>query len=131
MAYILNYFEKVYNGTLGLPYLPAKWVGKEKYTKILKVRMTCGGGMGGASWYEYIKEIPMEELINNDKLVVKTFDGEEKLINTRYLVKAERFTIVTRKFYNENSNFDIGEYTANWLIPYGTKVTFKDTITHY
>lgn len=52
----------------------------------LKVRMTCGGGMGGCEWYEYIKPT---ELISNSIIDVVNVFGEKKQINTRYVVKVE------------------------------------------
>lgn len=70
---------------------PSKWVGTPEYMLITRLEMTCGGGMGGSRWYEYVarlKQIPSNEMIK-----VHRYDGKDIYINTSYVVSAENFTL--------------------------------------
>lgn len=58
----------------------------------LKVTMSCGGGMGGSRWDEYIWEetnIPTDTIIKVTNIL-----DEEISINTRFVVKSERVDIL-------------------------------------
>ena len=57
---------------------------------ILVVKMTCGGGMGGSCWDEFfltedLSSIPSDAL----HTFTDAITGEEKSINTKYVVKIE------------------------------------------
>lgn len=60
---------------------------------INKVRMSCGGGMGGSTWYEYgkFKSTPkIGELVE----FVDAVSGETKSINPSFIVKVEQVQLV-------------------------------------
>ena len=57
-------------------------------TEIERVLMSCGGGLGGAQWYEYgdfVDEPKMEEFVRFKDY----FTGETKVLNPRFIVKIE------------------------------------------
>ena len=72
---------------------PSKFVRHEEIHGILKVKMSCGGGMGGAQWHEYIQEPNDFELEGESPVWVTNYLGEELLINPRFIVKANRISI--------------------------------------
>lgn len=67
-------------------YSPTNGVEVIEIGEYLCLSMTCGGGMGGCRWKEYIKAT---ELKPNTLVEVETLFGEKKTINTEYVVKAE------------------------------------------
>lgn len=73
---------------------PSEFVKHEEIHGILKVKMSCGGGMGGAQWHEYIQEPNDFELEGESPVWVTNYLGEEMLINPRFIVKASRISIV-------------------------------------
>lgn len=98
-----------------LPLSPAKWVSEPRYKKISRIRMSCGGGLGGAQWFEYVYRVDHEEL-SKKFIKVERIDGKEIIINTSNVVDIEDFTLVEAQYYNNNDNFPIGEFTATGLI---------------
>lgn len=58
-----------------------------KRIKAYEIVMSCGGGMGGSYWVEYIIDndstFPSEQIIK-----VKNVLGEDVILNTRFVVKA-------------------------------------------
>lgn len=70
---------------------PSTWIGEPKYKLITRIHMTCGGGIGGSSWEEYVER--MEEFPTNKIIKVKRYDGKELFINTSYIVKTENFKL--------------------------------------
>lgn len=74
------------------PCTPANLV-KREFSECYKVKMTCGGGMGGSVWDEYLEyDIPPGET----KIVTtKNIFGQSLRINTAYAVKSERVRIVS------------------------------------
>ena len=43
-------YTKVYSkNAIGVPMGPGRWEGKPKFENVVRVYVTCGGGMGGAS----------------------------------------------------------------------------------
>lgn len=118
--------------TIGFPRSPGYWAGKEEYKKVTIITMTCGGGLGGSKWEEIVEYVSQTVLSNHMEkgkpLSVTTYDGRKILINLNYMVKAENFTIVEKKFYSNNTNFETGLYTCRWLLPLDEKVRFVD---HY
>ena len=115
---VKNKLDELYtSNTIGKPMTPGYWKSKEfDYIPITRFRMTAGGGMGGASWYEYAKRINLEDLVDVNKVVIETYDGKKKLINLNNVAKAEYFTIATGIYHSDNPNFTIGDYTYNYLV---------------
>lgn len=80
---------------IGLPCTPSKYV--KSFEKVgYRIKMSCGGGMGGSVWNEYFAEnVPEGE----HKLVsLEDYTGRNKTINTKYVVKSEPVIIVTFLF---------------------------------
>lgn len=117
--------SKIYSkATFGRPMTPGRWLDKDvQYAPITRLDMSCGGGMGGSHWYEYIQRIPLEELANSDdRIIVTTWDGKRKLINMNNVVKAEEYTIASAVYHSDNSNFPVGEYLMARLVQDGATV---------
>lgn len=83
------------NPELGKEFTPSEWDGEPEYLPITRIKMTCGGGMGGQSWYEYIHRI--KDIPNNAIMKCRRYDGKEIVINTAFLVEAEEFTLASAK----------------------------------
>lgn len=98
-----------------LPISTAKWISEPRYKKISRIRMSCGGGLGGAQWFEYVYRIGYEDL-NKKFIKVERIDGKEISINTSNVVDIEDFTLVEAQYYNNGNFFPIGEFTAIGLI---------------
>lgn len=79
------------NGKLAKEVFPSHWKDNPEYMLITKVYMSCGGGMGGSSWYEYVERL--EDIPSNEIIKVKRYDGKELLINTSWVVSAENFKL--------------------------------------
>lgn len=86
-------FTYLENHRLGKPKTPSKWIGKPEYLPITKIRMTCGGGMGGSTWYEYVQHL--DKIPSNEIISVRRYDGKDIRLNTSYIVEAEDFTMAT------------------------------------
>ena len=86
-----------------LPNTPSHFVGGAKIFKVKKIRMTCGGGMGGSSWYEYIVDFPHN--FGNGMLNVTNYKGEKMLLNIRYIVKVSDSQIVGITTDSQNSHY--------------------------
>lgn len=86
-------FKYMENPMLGREYTPSKWDGLPTYKQITRLRMTAGGGMGGACWYEYVDRLA--EIPSNEMIEVKRYDGKWIRINTSYVVYSEDFTLAT------------------------------------
>ena len=124
--YINTEFDKVIkeDKLIGRPRTPGFWVSEEfELQPITALRMTCGGGMGGAQWFEYIERIPLEDLLKKDNMVVTTWDGKERFINMKYVVKAENLTIASAVYHSDNTNFKIGDYKYCYLTEDKVKLT--------
>ena len=110
---------------IGKPMTPSEWIGDAIYTPVSRIKMSCGGGMGGSSWYETVERIDIDNVDLNKPLIVTTIDGNKKMLNPRYIVLIDsEITMVTRKLNSKNDNYPIGIYTYSWLIRDGEKVTF-------
>ena len=72
---------------------PSKFIRHEEMHGMLKVTMSCGGGMGGSRWEEYIREPFEGELEGDSPVWVTNYLGEEVLLNPRFVVKATRLSI--------------------------------------
>lgn len=77
-----------------LPNTPSKFVGDAKIFKVKKVLMTCGGGIGGSSWNEYIVDFPENFMFGNGMLNVTNYKGEKMMLSIRYIVKISDSQIV-------------------------------------
>lgn len=126
--FIKTQFDKLYTGDkLYKPMSPSAWVSSEaSYQPVLKLTMTCGGGLGGSRWEEFIKRIPFDEVCYGTFLVAETWDGKKLVLNKRYMVKAEMLTIASAVLRSENPNFPKGDYTYCWLVEDGHKLELDE-----
>lgn len=112
---------------IGVPMTPGHWVSKSvEYTPITRLRMSCGGGIGGAQWFEYVNRVPLDELAEMKSAIVTTWNGKRKLINMNYVVEAEKFTIAKAVYDSTNPNFQKGEYLVARLLEDGSVVSLSD-----
>ena len=78
-----------------------------------RILMSCGGGMAGSKWYEYVSDIDME----GEFIDVITIDGQSKLLGKQYVVK-----IIDVDFHAQVLDKD-GEVTIEWYdVPKGGHV---------
>ena len=52
------------------PCAPSKYI-NSNYYKVISLKMTCGGGMGGAQWYEHIKAETPQKMAEIYSAIVK------------------------------------------------------------
>lgn len=71
---------------------PTKRLDKHK-KEGYKIKMSCGGGMGGSSWYEYVTHIDSRD---PNYEVVTTLDGQTKKLGKKFTV-----TIVQVDFHGQ------------------------------
>ena len=86
-----------------LPNTPSKFVGKAKIIKVKRVKMTCGGGIGGSCWDEYVTDFP--ETPKHDLIKVTNYKGVKMTINTAYVVKVVDSQIVIITTDSKNPNY--------------------------
>ena len=80
---------------IGLPCTPSKFV-KRRDMLGYKVKMSCGGGMGGSVWNEYLcNDVPEGSY---QIIRIEDYAGMPKSINTNFVVKSERVIIETFLF---------------------------------
>lgn len=128
---VKDIFDKIETKTtIGKPLTPSTWVGEPKYYPITRIKMTCGGGMGGSSWYEYVERFSLNDISDRPLGTmwrIKTVDGNEKLINPNYVVEVDsEITMVCVTFDSRNPHFEKGIYTYRFLYRDGTKVSLSD-----
>lgn len=118
------------NVFIKVPCSPSNLI-KREFSECYKVRMSCGGGMGGSQWNEYVKsDIPLGE----EKIVeVKNIFGDTIRINTRYAVRSKRMKVVHEEWDTlPYANFRQEEYkhhvTKLWFcVELESKLVFKNT----
>ena len=126
--YIHNHFDKICEyEEIGRPMTPSWWdEGGVTYTPVTELEMTCGGGMGGAHWSEFIERIGLNELSTKDVIVVKKWNGEQIMINMQYVVTAKQRTIASAVLHSKNPNYPQGKHTYNWLVRDGHEITLTN-----
>lgn len=110
--------------TIGYPMTPGHWAGEPEYKNVTKITMTSGY----TYFSELVEQVGIRSLTKasteNKPLKLKTYDGRTIILNLRYMIKAEDFTMVTRNFLNDNPNFTKGIYTYRWLLPLNETAEF-------
>ena len=94
--------KKLREGKVYFPLTPCRWVGKPKVNEVYNITMSCGGGMGGSRWQEYVVDSNVKEGLNE----YTTIEGKTITLNGRFIVKAERFYLVRVKYIHANTNFE-------------------------
>jgi hypothetical protein len=92
------------DNVLTLPGSPAEWCYAPDLFPITVITMSCGGGMGGAQWKEYVSRIQTKDLTADQMLTVTdAVSDKEFVINTRYVVKIENFLMVEANYRSTNT----------------------------
>lgn len=107
---------------LALPMTPSRWTGKIEYHPITKITVSCGGGIGGSRWDEYVDRIELRDISTEKMLIVNTINGEERLINPHYIVTAENLTMASAVIDSQNPNFERGLHRYRYLCRDGVKL---------
>ena len=116
--------------TIGYPMTPGYWVGDPEYIDVFRIKMTCGGGMGGAQWYELVDNTGRtleqfgKDLLKQEITTLLTYDGRKVMVNRAYIVKVEEATIVMRVYHSDNPNYQKGNYMVRTLLPRGRRIEF-------
>lgn len=113
--------------TLGFPYNPSNWsTEEESVIPVFRIRMTCGGGMGGASWYEYVRKggdtlADVQAKMNSNPINrFKHYnDNGAILISTNFVVSIDECCVHIKKGYNENPYYEKGWYEVHTLTKSG------------
>lgn len=128
----IKLFGYVYTkDTMGVPCTPGYWISdKVTYEPITMLRISCGGGIGGAQWCEYVKRISFEDLCNNEKIIVETVDGEKIWINTRWVVEAHQYNIAKAVYHSDNKDSYTGDNEFCRLVEEGHTIKLIDTYQH-
>lgn len=123
-------FERVLEdgANVGYPMSPGNWVTGITKTPITTIKMTCGGGIGGAQWLVRVERLPFDVFQKAEGFVkVKDIDGDEKLLNARYIVDVDNsVTMMSCIFDSQNPSYAQGEYLCRWLVEDGAGVTRRD-----
>lgn len=101
---------------LGKPVTPSKWVSKNvTYTEVSCITISCGGGLGGSKWNEYVfrDDFDLEKKFIE---VVRYSDRKNLKINTANIVAIEDFKMASMSLDNKNDNFKTGVRTLHGLI---------------
>ncbi len=106
---------------IGLPNTPSQFIGKEKIIKAKKVLMTCGGGMGGSKWNEYIVDFPDKIAPSNTLIDVTNYLGEKIKLNIAYIVKVSDTQIVSIATDSSNPHYK-GKFRYFYETPIDDKV---------
>ena len=116
------------DNVLSLPGSPAEWNGKPILRPITVITMTCGGGMGGSYWKEYVLQTKLKFPMGEMLYLIDATTGKEFTVNPRYVVKAENFILVEAHYSTTNDFLkerDRGIVRA-MLQDYETEVFLKD-----
>lgn len=114
-----DYLDKAYEGKVKMPYpmTPGYWVDDSPtYENVVRVRMTCGGGVGGAQWFEYMVGVALEDIADAKFFIFKDLNGKDVMINTSYIVEAKPFKIAKAVYHSDNHNFTKGNYVVRYLL---------------
>ena len=124
------------NKNFFLPHTPGNWIKESlKYTPALKLRMSCGGGMGGAQWFECITSPStldeFEKVIHGESKLIKVtrYDGTDAMFNLNNIVGITPCEKLYIEFNNGNTHFDTGKTPFVRLIRKNDpiEITFSDT----
>lgn len=93
------------------PFTPSEYV-DNNYYKVISIKMSCGGGMGGSSWYEYIKTDTPQKIKEIYSAITKggiikvvDYLGNTKYINTNYVVMTQEQSIYELTIENKGNTY--------------------------
>lgn len=134
----INKLDKIVTkGWIGVPRTPGYWASEPKYKTVTCITMEGPLGFTGNNrgTMEILNQVTTKELqdkmAGNKLLTTTTFDGRTITLNLRYMVKAEDFTMVTREYLSNNTNFKTGIYTCRWLLPLHETVEWSNEFDNY
>ena len=115
---------------IGRPFTPGAWASTEKNIESISIiRMTCGGGMGGAQWKIYAKRIAYDKFTADPNLrfmEVTTIDDEVLLINTNYIVDVDNtISVHSIDYESENPSYK-GLFNMRYYAKDGVKLTYVE-----
>ena len=118
--------------TAGKPMTPSRWEDKAPtYREVTRIKMTCGGGMGGESWYEVVERIDFDDFTPDKFITARNWKGKEICINPNYIVKVEQFTLASAILDSQNTNYKVGLHEYNWLVEDGHKIKLVNDFGSY
>lgn len=90
------------DGKVYFPNTPCEWLSKMTVTKVIVVTMTCGGGMGGSRWKEFL----IDDDIKDGLHTYTRIDGVKIKINSKYVVRVVYGMYMAKvKYIHYNENF--------------------------
>ena len=106
---------------IGFPCTPSVWTREPEYKKITVIIVSCGGGMGGSKWREYVYRT--DELPKGIQWY-RTVDGRDIRLNSNNIVMMEDYTMVTVYYRTSNQKISPGgaERSKSFLIDDDMKV---------
>ncbi len=111
-------------------YTPSYWThDDERVIPIFRIHMSCGGGMGGSSWYEYIRKDNMDmstlvNELNQTKFITvqRYMDDSTKILSTNFIVDIEEYDVHIKTFMSNNPNYKSGCYEVHTLTKVGHRI---------
>lgn len=102
-----------------LPLSPSKFVNKE-VIDALCIIMSCGGGMGGSKWREYVEPCHIKDGLNEVHDIV---DNKDIILNSNFIVEIEKVKLVKTTVIHNNENFKntLGVPIDYWYVYYGNE----------
>lgn len=102
-----------------------------KRIKAYEIAMSCGGGMGGSFWEEYI--VDDEGVFPSNTIITRTnILGEEVIINTSFMVKAEPIDVlIIEHDTTEHTNYhqrNVTNRTLSTMYPFTLIKSVKSPI---
>lgn len=111
--------------TIDRPATPSVWTNKESIrTRITRIRITYGGGLGGANIDEYVLRFPSERLSDPFVTLTRYADKKEFTVNTSNIVLLEDFEVISKEIISENEYFGKGQYDLDYLCEPGVNLKF-------
>lgn len=99
-------YEFLNDNTLQFPGSPCRWTTGLRLKAISIITMSCGGGMGGAQWKEYVDRLPNILLEEGRMIEVRdAVSGEAFAINPRFVVNISNCHMAEADCSSSNSNF--------------------------
>ena len=112
--------DKVHEGRVEMTYpmTPGRWLDTEpKLIDVVRVRLSCGGGVGGSQWFEYLVNTTLDDIAKADRFMrVKNMDGKQVLVNVNFIVDAKPYKIAVARYHSDNPNYTKGDYFVRYLL---------------
>jgi len=100
------------DGRIYYPLTPCVWTSKPTRRQIMDLTISCGGGMGGSKWHEYV----FDNQVYNGLHGYQNINGDTIILNSAYIVKAEYTLLVKVSYKHDNSNYPATRGTEQQLL---------------